>query len=107
MQINTIYEEKVPAKWITGILAVFTAVFFLLLVHQTLIEPFGTHPDPNGFYLLMFLLFLGVLINFSRLSIKMTPRSIDVGYGIFKHKILWENVGDCYLDETSTIQYGG
>ncbi|MFW0860293.1 MAG: hypothetical protein AAGB97_09125 [Dehalococcoidia bacterium] len=107
MQTNNIYEEKISSKWITGILAVTTAGFLFILVYQILIGPIGTRPAPNWFFLAMFLLFLGLIVNFSKLNIKMTPRYITVRYGIFKHKILWENVEDCYLDEASAIRYGG
>lgn len=107
MKTNNIYEERIFSKGTTGILSAFTAVLLFVLVYQILIEPIGTRPAPNWFHLLMFLLLLGVTINFSRLSIKMTPRSVSIGYGIFKHEILWENVEDCYLDEALTIRYGG
>jgi len=55
----------------------------------------------------MFLLFLGVVINFSRLSIRITHLSVKVSYGIFRHIVTRENVEDCYLDEASIIRYGG
>jgi len=100
MQADNIYEEKIFLKGTTGVLAVFTAGFLFALVYQIF-------PALNWFFLLMFLLFLGVTINFNRLVIRMTPRSIAVGYGIFKHTIIWENIEGCYLDEASTIRYGG
>ena len=108
MQGDNLYEEKIPSKqWMTGILTVFTAGFLFVLVYQILVGPIGTRPASNWFFLLMFLLFLGVTINFSRLSIKITHLSVRVSYGIFRHIIPWENVKDCYLDEASTISYGG
>jgi hypothetical protein len=107
MQTKNFYEEKTFSKWIAGILTVITAIFLFLLFYQILVGPIGANPAPNWFFLFMFLLFLGVMINFSRLTIRMTPRYISVGYGIIKHSILWENVEDCYLDEASTIRYGG
>jgi len=107
MQTKNFYEEKIFLKWTLGILTVITAVFLFLLFYQILVGSIGTNPAPNWFFLFMFLLFLGVMINFSRLTIRMTPRYISVGYGIIKHSILWENVEDCYLDEASTTRYGG
>ena len=107
MQTKNFYEEKIFLKWTAGILTTITTVFLFLLFYQILIGPIGTNPAPNWFFLFMFLLFLGVMINFSRLTIRMTPRYISVGYGIIKHSILWENVEDCYLDKASTIRYGG
>jgi hypothetical protein len=51
--------------------------------------------------------FLGITINFSRLSIEITKEFIIGGYGILKEKILLENIADCYLDKVSAIRYGG
>ena len=107
MQPKNFYEEKIFSKRITVILAVLTTSLLFVLLYQILVGPIGTRPAPNWFFLFMFLLFLGVMINFSRLTIRMTPGSISVGYGIIKHSILWENVEDSYLDEASTIRYGG
>lgn len=107
MQTNTIYEEKILLKGLTGILTIITASLLCVLVDQIFIEPIGTRPVPNWSLLLMFLLFSGLTINFSRLCILMTPLSINVSYGILKKKIRWEEVGDCYLDDTSIISYGG
>jgi len=107
MQTKNFYEEKIFLKWTAGLLTVITGVFLFLLFYQILVGPFGTNPAPDWFFLFMFLLFLGVTINFSRLTIRMTPGYISVGYGIIKHLTLWENVEDCYLDEASIIRYGG
>ncbi|MBZ9571784.1 hypothetical protein KJA15_00360 [Patescibacteria group bacterium] len=91
----------------TSILTAFTAGFLFVLVYQILVGPVGTRPASNWFFLLMFLLFLGVTINFSRLSIRITHLSVKVSYGIFRHIITWENIKNCYLDEASIIRYGG
>jgi len=107
MQVENIYKEKVFSKWITVMLSIITIGFFFILVYQILIGPIGTRPAPSWFFLAMFLLFLGLTVNFSNLNIKMTLRYLSVGYGIFKHNIPWENIEDCYLDEASTIRYGG
>ncbi len=107
MRTENIYDEKIFSKWMTAILAVLTTSLLFVLLYQIIVGPIGTRSAPNWFFLFMFLLFLGVMINFSRLTIRMTHRSISVGYGIIKHSIIWENVEDCYLDEASTIRYGG
>lgn len=105
---DNLYEEKICSKWwMTSILSAFTAGFLFVLVYQILVGPIGSCPAPNWFFLLMFLLFLGVVINFSRLNIRITHLFVKVSYGIFKHIIPWENVENCYLDEASIIRYGG
>lgn len=105
MRIENIYEEKIFSKELTVILAIATIGFLFVLLYQTMVGSIGA--QPNWFSLAMFLLFFWSTINFSNLSIKMTPRCVSVGYGIFKHNIPWENIEDCYLDKTSTIRYGG
>lgn len=107
MQADAVYEEKIFSKWITGILTIVTIVFLIVLVHQILVGQIGVHPTLNWFFLLIFLLFLGLTINFSMLGIKITTQSIFVSYGIFKHAVLLENAEDCYLDEASSMRYGG
>lgn len=107
MQTENIYEEKIFSKWSTVIMVAFTVFLLYALIYQILVEPIGARPAPNWFSLFMFLLFLGITINFSRLIIRMTHRSLFVDYGIFKHTIHWENIEDCYPDEASVIRYGG
>ena len=107
MEEVNIYEEKVFSKGITGILAVATCGFLFAWIYQNFVEPIGIPSVPNWLFLLMFLLFLGVTINFSRLVIRITSKSMVVGYGVFKQDISWQNIKDCYLDKTSTIRYGG
>ena len=107
MQENKIYEEKIFSKLFTGIFVLIPIIFLFLLSYQALIEPIGAHPAPNWFFLLMFLFFLGITINFSRYSLKMTSNAIKVSYGLSKHSILWNNIADCYLDTTSIRSYGG
>jgi hypothetical protein len=107
MRIENIYEEKIFSKGITVVLAVATISILFVLLYQTIVGPISIPPAPNWFFLVMFLLFLGLTVNFSNLNIKMTPRYITIRYGIHRHNIPWENIEDCYLDEASTIRYGG
>ncbi|NYT00550.1 MAG: hypothetical protein GKB99_02350 [Methanocellales archaeon] len=107
MRLENIYEEKLFSKGTTGMLAPITIVFLSILFYQIFIGPIGNRPAPNGFFLIMFLLCLFLTINFSNLIIRMTSQFISVSYGIFKYTVLWKNISDCYLDEASTIRYGG
>lgn len=107
MQPGTIYEEKITSKWITLVLAPVTGVMLFLLGYQVIRGPFGDRPAPTWFFLIMFLLFLGITMNFSRLIIRMTPSSVSIGYGILKHTIPWTNIENCFLDEASVLRYGG
>jgi hypothetical protein len=91
----------------TAIMTPIAAIFLFLLLYQTLVSPIGDTPAPIWFFLIMFLLFLGLAINFSRLGIRITDQSITVGFGAIKRNIPLENVEDCILDEASAVRYGG
>jgi len=107
MQTDIVYEEKIFSKWTAGIFAFVIAGFLFLLVYQILVGPIGSRPAPNWFFLFMILLFVVTVINFSRLAIRISPQFISVSYGMFEHKISFENVEKCYLDKTPAIQYWG
>lgn len=107
MQKDTIYEEKIFSKATVLLSIIVTAVLLFALLYQILIGPMGDRPAPNWLLLCLFLVFLAITLNFSRLGIRMTPEFIVVSYGIFKHKIRWEDIEDCYLDAASTMRYGG
>ncbi|RZN40355.1 MAG: hypothetical protein EFT35_02970 [Methanophagales archaeon ANME-1-THS] len=107
MHSVSLYEETIFLWGLTALLSIFTAVFLFLIVYQVLVGPLGEDPAPNWFFLFMSLLFLFMAINFRALSIKMTARSVIVGYGIFKRTIFWDNIERCYVDEVSSIRYGG
>ena len=62
---------------------------------------------PTPFHAFLILLLVAILVNFSRLTIRMSPENITVGYGRITRQIPWENIESCYLDETSAIFYGG
>ena len=109
-----IYREVVVFAMGRAIIVLFmvlTVFFLAMFVSQILEEPVGSKPAPDGFYLLMCLFFVFmtfVVINFSKLVIKATSRSITVAYGLFKHVIPWEDIADCYKDESSALgSYGG
>lgn len=107
MEPGAIYEEKVISRWMAAILMIVTGIMLFLLGYEIVVAPIETPPVLTWFYLVMFLLFLGLTLVFSRLIIKMTPASISVGYGPLKQVILWQNIEDCFLDETSALRYGG
>ena len=71
----------------------------------------GDKPAPDWFYLMMclfFVLMTFVIVNFSKLVIKATSKSLTVAYGMFKRVIPWEDIADCYPDEVSVFgHYGG
>ena len=107
MESNKIFEEDIYSKTTTGLLITPTLVILFLLSYQILIEPIGSHLVPNWFLLLLFLFFLGCTVNFVRLTIRITTKDIKIRYGVFRRTILWNDIDNCYFDETSIISYGG
>ncbi|MEE9600963.1 MAG: hypothetical protein V3W22_04605 [Thermoplasmata archaeon] len=107
MRADTLYEERFFSLAITGILAAVSAIMFFMLFYQLLVGPLGSEPAPNLLFLIMGLLFLGFGLNFSRLLIRITPGMVTVGYGLFRHRITWNNIEDCRIDETLAVKYGG
>lgn len=104
--MNT-YNEKIFTKWITFILGTISAVFLILWTYELFIGWTWTEPPSSWFWLVMFLFFLGLTINFKNFTINIDHEGITVGYGMLKTEIPWERVEDCYIDEASTLWYGG
>lgn len=101
------YEETIFSKAMTLVLGVGTTIFFLMWIYDLFIG--WTMFDPLGswFWLILFVFFFVLTLNFSRLNIQVNHDGIRVGYGVLKKKIFWEQVKDCHIDETSVIWYGG
>ena len=109
-----IYHEVIVFALGRAVIALFTVltVFFLaMLIDGVVAGHAGSGGVPEWFYAVMCLFFVSmtyVVINFGKLVIKATSRSITVKYGIFKREIPWKNVVDFYLDEASPLgSYGG
>jgi hypothetical protein len=109
-----IYREVVVFTLGRAIIAMFVVltVFFLaMFLDQLVTEPLGDKPAPDWFYLVMCLFFAFmtfIICNFSKLVVKATAKSLTVSYGVFKRVIPWEDVADCYPDESSSLgAYGG
>ncbi len=107
MQLEYLYKETIFLWVFTALMCMVTAFFLFVVLYQILVGPLGDNPPPNLVFFLMALLFLGITIAFSKLSITMTSRSVIVGYGIFTRTIPWETIERCYEDAVSSLRYGG
>lgn len=108
MKIEALYQEKLTSKWITIIFLFFALLFLFFIIYQAFIGPLGNNPAPNWALAIMFLIFLFLTVNFLRLTIQITPQHLVAGYGIFKHKISWDNVESVYPDKSPVLtNYGG
>lgn len=101
------YTEKVFSKWMFLILGSITVIFSFIGAYEIMIGWQWTEPLPVWFWPVMALFFLVITINYFRLTIKIDHERLTVGYGVSKSKISWDNIEDCYLDETSSLWYGG
>jgi len=103
MEKDIVYEEKIfPKKemWILGIVIILS---FFLLGYQFFVD----YRAIDWALLLAFLVLMVVMYSFRKFNIEMTSDAIIVEYGFGKRTILWEKIGDCYLDKASIIRYGG
>jgi hypothetical protein len=101
------YEERISVWSFTAVLGFVSAVFLFAALYQVLIGPIDGNPAPNGLYILMALLFLALAITFSTLVIELSPHSVVIGFGIIKRTIPWELIERCYVDEVTSLRYGG
>ncbi len=107
MNSENIYEEKIFAKLIGGMLGAVSAMMLITLIYQITSDAIDDAPYLNVLFLVMFLAFFLLTLNFGRLIIRINFREVSVGYGVIKKKIPWENIEDVYVDETPAIKYGG
>ncbi len=107
MDSEYIYEEKIFAKVIGGSLGAVSAIMLIILIYQITVGPLGESSEPAIFFLIMFIIFLVLTLNFARLIIRISFQSVTVGYGIIKKRIPLENIEDCEIDKTPAIKYGG
>ena len=109
MDTQTIYEEKISFSMVRRPLFVFaslTIAFSLLYAYGRISGHMDQDPIPMWFavtILAALALFTLFMANLRTLSIKMTDEGAVVGFGIFRAKIRWENVGGCHLDNGSSF----
>jgi hypothetical protein len=112
---DEIYHEDLGSFW--GKLAVvlffgMSLLFIILYFYQRANGPIGGDESvPDWFYIMMAAIFLPITLlvaNFCSLTISANASGITAEYGLFRYRILWENVAGCELDTGSALrQYGG
>ena len=58
MESDIIYEEKIFAKVIGGLLGSVMILMLVIMIYQIIEGPLGDDPAPTLFFLIMFLIFL-------------------------------------------------
>lgn len=107
MNSDYIYEEKIFAKLIGGILGIVTVFMIITMIYLITEESADEDPIFVPVFIIIIFSCLFLTINFGRLSIKINYQTVTVGYGIIKKRIQLENIRDCNIDETPAIKYGG
>ena len=102
MTVKPVYFERILFREMFIALGLIAGWLAVLVVWDG-----GAIFPPTPVFVFLILLLVLVLVNFSRLTIRMSPENITVGYGRVIQQIPWKNIESCYLDETSTIFYGG
>ncbi len=102
-----IYQEKIFSRLNAVIFGVIILFLVFTLADQRLVDPVGSDPAPDWFFVLMITLFIAVGANFSTLTITIDYENITIGYGLIKNTIPRSNIEKCYIDETSSVLYGG
>lgn len=107
MRLDVIYEEANFSKVITAIMASVAVLLLGLALYQLLVAPIGFRPAPTAFYLGIAAVFIFLAVSFSRLIIRMTPDSLQIGYGVFRRRIPWSEIEGADVDELSALREGG
>ena len=106
MDSNTLYEEKLFSKWSTIIFTIFTVLFLFLTVYQIFIGPLGGNPAPTWVLGLFFVLFLFLTVNFSIMTLRLTPEFLSASFGVLRYTVSWENVESCTREEAPLWIFG-
>ena len=107
MPLDRLYEEDVPSIWVTRILTLATAVFALLFLRQLIEDPGDANPVIKTIFPILSLFFLGLLLIFRTLTIRITTDNVTVAYGPISYSVPLEEITDIRADETSALRYGG
>ncbi len=102
---RVIYEERLFSRWSTLLLGLVTVYLFWQLTQQP--QPASGDSPPAWLIPAMALLFVFLTFSFAWLTIRITDEAVVVAYGVFRRRVTWEQILDCYPDEASVARYGG
>jgi hypothetical protein len=104
--MNKEYQEKISSG-LLSILAGAAGVFSLGMFAYIQLSDSTDIPAALWTLPAVGLLLLFVAINFASLVIKVSPRGVSAGYGVFRHSVPAADISGYYLDEASHLAYGG
>lgn len=102
---EALYEETIYSGLMGGlIILVIILLMFIFLMQYFSGSP--VTPQPEWLFFIM-LIILFIILNFVRLSLKITSSYVLVAFGLFKYQVPLENIHNYYQDQQSAIRYGG
>jgi hypothetical protein len=100
-----IYEETIYS-WLMGVLVMGVIVLLIFISFIQSLTGSNTIPQPEWVFYIMIIILI-IILNFIRLHIKITPQYVSAAFGIFKYKVLLENIEDFYDDKDPLVRYSG
>jgi len=110
---DEVYSETVPFKLIKYILFLegSIGVVFLVLYIMQLTGNLGIEDGlPQWYFLIMAAIMLAIAVfitNFRKLRIGITSDSFRASFGFIKFEVPLSSVSKVYMDEKSSLKYGG
>jgi hypothetical protein len=105
MADDPVYEERLSSNWTEALFAGLTLLFLMLLIWRI---GAGSQDILSASLLILFLVFLFYSVNYRTLIIRLTPRSLNLRFGVFAWRIPLSNTGECGRDSLPRLMwYGG
>jgi hypothetical protein len=110
---DEIYSEAIPFKIVKYIALAEggLGIVFLVMYVMQITGNLGTEEElPSYFFLIMAAIMFSVsvlLFNLTRLRLGITTDAVGASFGFIKFEVPFSNVEDAYIDEKSSLKYGG
>jgi hypothetical protein len=105
MTDNLIYEERVSSNRTAALFSGLTILFLLLSIWRM---STGSPDILSATFLFFFVFFLFYSVNYRTLTIRLSPESLKLKFGIFTWTLPLENVGECRFDDLPALmKFGG
>jgi len=104
MADEIIYHEKLSSSRTEALFLGLTLLFLLLFVWRVAAAGLGFLACVFLFFFLMFLFYS---LNYRTLTIRLTPDTLKLAFGLFTWRVPLDNVRDCRLDELPPLKRMG
>ncbi|MCJ7763811.1 MAG: hypothetical protein MUO90_01455 [Dehalococcoidales bacterium] len=110
---DEIYSELIPLKFVKYITfaEVGLGLVFIIFYAMQVTGNFVSEDElPSFFFLIMAAIMFAVaalLFNLTKLRLGITTDAVRASFGFIKFEVPFSNVEDVYIDEKSSLKYGG